>query len=141
MAADGPARSFRGTVEVGDARGRTIGFPTANVAVADELRKTLPRGVHVGTARVHGREYGAVVNIGRRPTFGASQVSVEVHLLDFADEIYGQELEVWLTAKLRDEQRFATPGELVEQIRRDVARARALLVAADGPSTQDTARG
>ena len=135
MATEGVTRAFRGPIQAGDARGRTIGFPTANVAVGEEVEQQLPRGVHVGLARVRGTRYGAVVNIGLRPTFGAAQVTVEVHLLDFTGEIYGEELEVWLTTKLRDEQRFATPAQLIEQIHVDVARARAILAAFEATST------
>ena len=129
-----PVKRFRGPVRAGDGRGRTIGFPTANVAVDERLIDDLPRGVHVGVARLGETECGAVVNIGRRPTFGPAHVTVEVHLLDFTGDIYGEELDVELGAKLRDERRFASPDELVEQIHADVARARAILTEADRPA-------
>ncbi len=128
---DSPVWRFRGSVQSGDARGRAIGFPTANIAVDQLVMDELPRGVCVGTARVGGTEWGAVVNIGQRPTFGATHVTVEVHLLDFTGDIYGEELDVELTAKLRDEQHFSSTDELVAQIDKDVVRARAVLAGAE----------
>jgi len=132
MAEAGSSPVFSGPVETGDARGRTIGFPTANVAVDGALLQKLPRGVHAGSAAVGGIEYGAVINIGERPTFGADRITVEVHLLDFTGDIYGEELTVRLLAKLREEEHFDRPDQLVEQIRTDVTRARAILAGADG---------
>jgi riboflavin kinase/FMN adenylyltransferase len=70
-----------------------------------------------------------VVNVGARPTFGGREVTVEAHLLDYSGDLYGRRLRLWFAARLRDEQRFAGAEALVEQIRRDVERARALVSA------------
>jgi riboflavin kinase/FMN adenylyltransferase len=118
-----------GTVVRGDGRGRSLGFPTANLELENE---TLPGGgVYAGWCRIDPRRDGppvkAVANIGRRPTFGGGRTSVEAHLLDFAEDFYGCRLRLEFQARLREERRFAGPEELREQIGRDVAEARGVL--------------
>lgn len=117
-----------GTVVEGDRRGRTIGIPTANLETDGAL---LPaRGVYAGRCRLpEGQARLAVVNVGKRPTFGGRTVTVEAHLLDYSGDLYGRRLRLSFAARLRDEQRFAGADALVEQIRRDVERARALVSA------------
>jgi riboflavin kinase / FMN adenylyltransferase len=121
-------RPFRlaGEVVRGDQRGRTIGFPTANIEVpGDQL---LPaNGVYAGIATVGGVRSGAVTNVGTRPTFDGEGVTVEVHLLDTDRDLYGQHLEVSFLHRLRGEQRFDGPDALVAQIARDAAAARDLV--------------
>ncbi len=116
-----------GEVQHGDARGRTIGFPTANVPLGRHLEPA--RGVYAVTARLpDGSLRQGVANIGRRPTVSAGTESrLEVHLFDFAADLYGAELAVALHAFLRPERRFAGFDELRAQIGRDAAAARALL--------------
>jgi riboflavin kinase/FMN adenylyltransferase len=122
-----------GVVTEGDGRGRGLGFPTANLALRNE---TLPGlGVYACRCRrLDGagepRACGAVVNVGRRPTFGGGHVGVEAHLLDFEGDLYGASLRVAFVERLREEQRFSGPEALVAQIARDVARARELLSSA-----------
>jgi riboflavin kinase/FMN adenylyltransferase len=118
-----------GTVARGEARGRRLGFPTANLAVVGE---TLPaRGVYVGRCQqrgpVTGGPWGAVVNVGRRPTFGGTTITVEAHLLDFDGDLYDAFVRLSFTARLRDELAFPGPEALVAQIRQDVAAARRVL--------------
>jgi riboflavin kinase/FMN adenylyltransferase len=118
-----------GRVVRGEGRGRTLGIPTANLDVANE---TLPAtGVYAGWCRVpdppSGPRWPAVVNLGRRPTFGGRDTIVEAHLLDQDLDLYGRRLRLEFAARLRDEQPFAGPEALVEQIRRDIARSRPLL--------------
>jgi riboflavin kinase/FMN adenylyltransferase len=119
-----------GRVERGDGRGRTIGFPTANLALHQEL--TPPRGVYVASVLLDGVRYRALVNIGVRPTFNAAgasgppRESVEAHLLGFEGDLYGRVLEVELLARLRDERRFPSKEALVAQIRADREAALAL---------------
>lgn len=123
----------RGRVVAGDGRGRNLGFPTANLEVATE--KLLPaRGVYAIRAKVDGEERPAVVNIGRRPTFHGRDVTVEVHIMDFAGDLYGTELSVEFLHYLRGEQAFASVDDLMEQIRRDVAQARELLAVRKVPA-------
>lgn len=116
-----------GRVAHGDERGRTIGFPTANV---EPVNETLPaRGVYACWFRVAAREraWPAAVNVGVRPTFQGQAVSVEAHLLGFSGDLYGAEARVSFVQRLRAEQRFSGVDALRAQIEQDVARARAVL--------------
>ena len=118
--------SIRGVVAHGDARGRTFGFPTANIALGCHLEPA--RGVYAVTAEIDGRLVRGVANIGRRPTVAEGTLSrVEAHWFDFAGDLYGRELSVALHHFLRAERRFAGLDELRAQIAVDAAEARALL--------------
>lgn len=114
-----------GTVVRGDARGATLGFPTANVALAPEVVRA-GEGIYAGAARTAaGDWYAAAVSIGRRPQFYESgAVLVEAHLLDFAGTLYDQPLTVVLLAHLRGEERFDSTEALVAQIAADVEETR-----------------
>ena len=119
--------SIRGVVSHGDARGRTIGFPTANIALGTQLEPA--RGVYAVTVPIDGVPVRGVANIGRRPTVAEGAISrVEVHLFDYQADLYGRELDVSLHAFLRAERRFAGLAELQAQIALDAAEARRLLV-------------
>ena len=115
-----------GEVVAGEGRGRTIGVPTANVAPVPGL--VVPtNGVYAGHARVGERRWPCATNVGTRPTFDGSAVTVESHLLDAEEELYGRLLAVTFEHRLRGERKFDGPGELVAQIHRDLDEARALL--------------
>ena len=126
-AALGRAWAIRGVVAHGDARGRTLGFPTANVALGRHLEPA--RGVYAVRVRLaDGSEHPGVANIGRRPTVNAGPESrVEAHLFHFTGDLYGQEVAVALHGFLREERRFAGLAELREQIALDAAEARRVL--------------
>lgn len=127
-------RSYRmeGAVVHGDGRGRTIGFPTANIAVWDQ--QLLPaKGVYAGWAHLGEETFMAVANVGNRPTFDGKVVTVEAHLLDFDRDIYGHNLVFDLVARLRPEMKFNGVHELIAQIRRDVEQGRAILEALREP--------
>jgi len=120
-----------GRVVEGDRRGRTLGFPTANLAPDNEL---IPAsGVYATTVRMleggipTGPVYPSVTNVGTRPTFEAGRVRVEAHLLDFAGDLYGRRIALGFHARIREERRFSGPDELKERIRQDAAEARKLL--------------
>lgn len=119
--------SLLGRVERGDERGRKLGFPTANLSLHHEVCPR--RGVYAASVEIDGVRYRALVNIGVRPTFesGAPKELVEVHLLAFEGNLYGRVLDVEFIRRLRDERKFASPDELVAQIRAD--REAALAVA------------
>lgn len=119
--------AIAGTVAHGDARGRTIGFPTANIPLGRHLEPA--RGVYAVTVRLpDGATVPGVANIGRRPTVSAGTESrLEVHLFDFAGDLYGSALTVALHAFLRGERRFAGLDALRAQIADDAAAARHLL--------------
>ncbi len=125
---------FDGIVRPGDARGRTIGFPTANVHPLG-ARPLLP-GIGVYAVRAGLREgpatewHPAVANLGRRPTFDGQGVLLEVHLLDGERTLYGRRIRVAFLERLRGEQRFPGIAELQEQIARDCVDARAIHAAA-----------
>jgi len=121
-------RSFSVDAEVvqGDQRGRTIGFPTANLAVWDE--QVLPAyGVYAGWATVDGVRRPAVINIGVRPTFDGQRMAVEAHLLDFDGNLYGKVLNLSFDFWLRGERRFEGINALVAQIHADVEAGRIIL--------------
>ena len=125
--------SVSGRVVHGDARGRRLGFPTANLDLQHELHP--PVGVYACRARrreTDERLHG-VTNIGFRPTVRAEggEPTVEVHLFDFAGDLYGERLELEFVERLRGEKRFAGPDELAAQIARDVAAAREILARPD----------
>ncbi len=118
--------SLRGPVVPGAERGRTLGFPTANIAVG--LDRALPAyGVYVTHAHLGKRSYPAVTNIGLRPTFAEDKPIVETFLLDFEGELYGQEIRIELLHRLRGEIRFVNLEALREQIEKDIVAARAYL--------------
>ncbi len=123
-AALGRPHEVRGMVVPGDGRGRTLGFPTANVALPPGL--AVPRsGVYAVRAGKMGEPLlPGVANIGSRPTFEGAGEAVEVHLLEWTGDLYGATLRVAFVSRLRDERRFAGAGELAEQITADVAAAR-----------------
>lgn len=110
---------IEGIVVVGDERGGTLGFPTANLLVEPHL--LVPAyGIYAGSAL--GRR--AAISIGTNPHYGGSERRIEVHLLDFSGDLYGQRLVVELWRRLRDEQAFASEQALIEQIARDVEETR-----------------
>jgi riboflavin kinase/FMN adenylyltransferase len=119
----GHTHYYHGVVTVGDQRGRTIGFPTANMSIDERLM--LPKfGVYACRIDVAGEQYTAVTNIGQRPTFHGSTPRIEAHILDFNRDIYGQQVTLFVHQFIRAEQRFTGIQELVAQIHRDVAHTR-----------------
>jgi riboflavin kinase/FMN adenylyltransferase len=117
----GRAYALRGEVVKGHQRGRSIGVPTANLRVADQL--VPPDGVYAGRATVEGQTYAAAVSIGTMPTFGENQRQVEAHLINFDGDLYSQTLEVELIDWIREQWKFAGVGALKAQMRRDIAYA------------------
>jgi riboflavin kinase / FMN adenylyltransferase len=117
--------TVKGTVVHGDHRGRTIGFPTANVR-PDEPYLIPKNGVYVVQVRRDGRVDAGIMNIGIRPTFDdpVPRHTLEVHLFDVDEDLYGQTLEVAFLHFLREEKRFDSVDSLIQQIRTDAAQAR-----------------
>ncbi|MGF1665793.1 MAG: bifunctional riboflavin kinase/FAD synthetase [Acidimicrobiia bacterium] len=118
-----------GIVVEGDRRGRTIGFPTANLAVEERLAVPAD-GVYAAWAVVHDDFHPAVVNIGVRPTFDGVRRTIEAHLLDFDGDLYGKGVALRFVARLRGERRFDSIDALIDQITHDVAAGRAALTVA-----------
>jgi len=123
-----------GVVERGAGRGRTIGIPTINLAPPDSRKLLPPDGVYAVWVELpgtgdggRGRRYGGMMNQGPRPTFGVTARALEVHLFDFAGELYGEAVTVEWVRRLRDVQTFPSRDALVDQIGRDALAARAIL--------------
>jgi len=125
---------LRGTVVLGDQRGRTLGFPTANLRAPEGL--CYPgHGVYACLAG----DVPAAVNIGVRPTFGAGREElIEAYLIDFEGDLYGSELRLHFLERLRGERRFASAEELIEAMDEDVGRARAISASATVRRRDDT---
>jgi riboflavin kinase / FMN adenylyltransferase len=128
--------TISGHVIEGDRRGRTLGYPTANLDFGEQLiprygiyatRVTVHDGPHRGT-------YGGVASIGERPTFGVNRPNFEVHLFEFDGDLYGAGMSAGLVQRLRGEARFECVDELIAQMDRDSAEARAVLAEATVPA-------
>lgn len=124
-------RSFdvRGEVVTGDSRGHQLGFPTANLKIPEE-RVVPGAGVYASWVTWQGKRYPGVTNVGVRPTFEHQPVAprVETHLLDFASDLYGQQIQVSFEQRLRGEKRFPDVDALVAQINLDIEKAHKVLV-------------
>lgn len=113
-----------GQVVTGEKRGRTLGFPTANLDI-DQTLLVPANGVYMVKVHIDGDTYFGVANIGTKPTFQGKARNIEVHLLDFYQDLYGKHIKVSFTRRLRGEKRFKTPSDLVKQIEQDILEARA----------------
>lgn len=114
-----------GEVVTGAKRGRTIGFPTANLATAE--RKALPLGVYAVTVNTPSGSYGGMANVGPRPSFPEEPPALEVHLFDFSGDLYGQRVTTRFHAHLRAQRKFSGLEELKSQLAADEVEARAAL--------------
>jgi riboflavin kinase/FMN adenylyltransferase len=117
---------LRGEVVVGDRRGRSLGFPTANV-LPDPAVVVPGRGVYAGFVRVGQVAHPAATNVGVAPTFEGSESRVEAYLLDFEGDLYGLVVDVSFVRRIRPEKRFSGVGELKAQIARDVEETRRII--------------
>lgn len=125
----GRAPCLCGVVVEGERRGRTIGYPTANLQPPADL--LIPkRGVYAVWAELDGKRLHGMMNIGMKPTFHeAYRQTIEIHFLSFQGDLYGRELTVHLEERLRDERKFGSLGELTEQLARDAEQASRILQA------------
>jgi riboflavin kinase/FMN adenylyltransferase len=121
--------SLYGKVVIGAGRGESLGFPTANLDI-NSGQALPPDGVYAGLARVNGKVYRAMTNIGRNPTFGNRQRTIETFLLDYSGDLYGRELSVEFVARLRDEKKFKNTDDLKKQLAEDIRQGRIILDAA-----------
>ena len=118
--------SLHGCVIPGAGRGIELGFPTANLDIDPE--QALPaEGVYAGWVHIDDQAYPAMTNIGKRPTFGSGERTVEVYILDYHSDLYGQELKIDVIKRLRGEIQFDTTQQLKKQIAEDVKQGRAIL--------------
>ena len=118
--------SLQGVVVRGEGRGRTLGFPTANLEV-DSVQSLLPEGVYATWTHIGDEKYASVTNIGKRPTFGTNGRTVETYIIDFDGDLYGRELKIDIVDLLRRETKFKNTDELKEQILDDIEKGKAAL--------------
>lgn len=123
----GRAYAVSGTVVRGDQRGRALGFPTINLSPPSERKLLPPDGVYAARVQTPRGPFGAMVNLGPRPTFGDHRRSIEAFLFDTTGDFYDQSVRIDLIERLRDVQKFDSPEALVAQIRADDVAARAIL--------------
>jgi riboflavin kinase/FMN adenylyltransferase len=119
---------IRGRVVTGrDRGGKLLGIPTANVNLHDELSPKI--GIYAVTGECRSKPFKGVANIGYSPTFENHEFTVEVHIFDFDDDIYGEKIRVNFIKRIRDEVKFSNISELIDQIKEDIAAAREILSA------------
>jgi riboflavin kinase/FMN adenylyltransferase len=117
--------ALRGGVERGEQRGRALGFPTANLRPTDDRKLVPANGVYavwveIENSQIAGaKKYPGMMNIGLRPTFGKTMRTLEVHLLNFSDDLYGATLNIHFVVRLRNEQKFDSPQALMAQLQQD----------------------
>jgi len=122
----GHSPSVTGIVVHGAARGRALGYPTANLKTSKNI--VIPKtGIYAGFACLEERHMPAAISVGYNPTFGANPLSVEAFILDFDEDIFGRNLKLEFVERLRDEQFFESVDALVAQMSDDVARTREIL--------------
>lgn len=122
--------SLSGTVVHGFQQGRTMGFPTANMLLADDSQRLIPKdGVYAVRVSLDAQSptLPAITNIGMRPTFDGHRRTIETHILDFTGNLYGQTITVYFIDRLRNEQHFASPEDLARQMADDEKAARRCL--------------
>lgn len=119
----GYAPFTEGEVVTGEQRGRTLGFPTANLEI-DQGLLVPANGVYSAKIYHNGDTYLGLANIGIKPTFHGKKRNIEVHLLDFCEDLYGKQIKVSFTRRIRGEKKFATPSDLIKQIEMDIHEAR-----------------
>lgn len=118
---------LHGSVVHGDKRGKKIGYPTANIQ-PENTKKVIPKkGVYAVWIRVNSEYYEGMMNIGTRPTFDGESETLEVHIFNFDEDIYGKKVQVQFADRIRDEQPFAGIDELKQQLSKDSERAKNLL--------------
>jgi len=112
---------IEGSVIKGHSRGKILGFPTANISTDNEI---VPHGIYFSYVFSQGQKHPSLTNIGTSPTFGLSETQIESYLIDFSKNLYGQTQKIQLLKKIRDEIKFSTPEQLVEQLKKDLAAAK-----------------
>lgn len=118
---------LKGIIVKGKQRGRSIGYPTANILIENKWKLLPTDGSYAVWAEVDGQKYKAMMNIGFNPTFPPKKRTVEVHILDFNEDIYGKEMRVSVVQKLRNEKKFDSVGELKKTLEIDENKVRNIL--------------
>ncbi|RXK52247.1 bifunctional riboflavin kinase/FAD synthetase [Aquirufa rosea] len=124
----GRAYTLSGSIIHGNHKGRELGFPTANLMLEDSAKYIPGLGVYLSKMKIGNNTYSGITNIGKRPTITMDQhISIETHLLNFDCDIYGEKVEIFLLDKIRDEKKFNSLQELIDQISIDVNLAKSIL--------------
>jgi riboflavin kinase / FMN adenylyltransferase len=118
---------MNGMVVHGDKRGKSLGYPTANIQPENEKKVTPKKGVYAVWVRVDDKYFGGMMNIGERPTFEGNAHTLEVHIFDFEQDIYGKEVQLQFVERIRDEKKFSGVDELVAQLGDDENQVRKIL--------------
>jgi riboflavin kinase/FMN adenylyltransferase len=111
--------SLEGIVIKGEGRGQRLSFPTANLLIENQNKLTPKEGVYVVQCEVLGKSYRGMANIGYKPTFGGVSRTVEVHIFDFSNDIYGEKITTQFIQRLRDEVKFSSEEQLIKQLNMD----------------------
>lgn len=117
---------LHGKVISGAGRGGTLGFPTANLDI-NSGQALPPDGVYAGQAHINGKIFNTMTNVGRNPTFGRNERTIEAYLVDYSGDLYGRELTVDFIARIRDEKKFDNADDLKKQMVEDVRQGKAIL--------------
>ncbi|MGH7848577.1 MAG: bifunctional riboflavin kinase/FAD synthetase, partial [Candidatus Binatia bacterium] len=133
----GRSHFLSGRVATGHQRGRALGFPTANIVSRTEM---IPAsGIYATLLEVHKRQWSSVTSIGYNPTFGPGPKTIESHVLDFSDNLYGQTVRLHFAARIREERKFSSAELLVAQMQKDVVAAQEILAAGEALEAVGTA--
>lgn len=119
--------TLTGTVVKGEGRGKSLGFPTANIQPDHEDKMIPAYGVYAVKVFINNAVFNGMLNIGNNPTFSAKSRTIEVNILDFEDDLYGKKITIEFIQRVRDEIKFGSPKALVEQIQKDEAKVREIL--------------
>lgn len=132
--------AIRGRVVSGDHRGRSLGFPTANLKLLGTHMAIPAFGVYAGFVKVGEKRYDAMINVGDNPTFANQETRLEVHLFDFSGDLYGQEITVGLLLRIRGEKKFSSLEKLKEQLQEDEKMIKGLLASEKARIAQEKAK-
>lgn len=113
-----------GTVERGRQLGQQLGYPTANLSIKESYKLIPKPGIYVVKSTLKGKEYYGMMSIGTNPTVGGVKQTIETHFFDWSDSLYGEKIQIQLLKRIRDEEKFATKEELIEEMKRDEAFSR-----------------
>ena len=128
---------LNGVVVKGKSLGRTIGYPTANLEIAEDYKLIPAQGVYVAKAIINGKPVFGMMNIGTNPTVGGEKQTIETYFFDFDEDLYGQQLEIQLLERIREEKTFDTIDELVAAMKTDEAFSRNYIAALEESNSQN----
>ena len=117
-----------GEVVAGKALGRQYNYPTININIKEEYKLVPKTGVYIVDTHINDTHFFGIMNIGKRPTINGKKKTIEVHLLDFDKNLYGEKIQINLLKRLRDEQKFDSLDDLFAQIKKDEATARSIII-------------